>query len=107
MTAVQLINTLENEGMRLEARGKQIWVSDRNIPGALLSELKTRRDEVLRYLRQREYDRLTASARTLADFLDDTSIGAPVRLPRLPEYEQLLEQIAELQPYIDTYEEAR
>ena len=104
--ADRLVRQLQAAGVRLEPRGEHIWVSDLKRAGELGDTLKAHRDEVLRYLRLRAYDRLTASARTLGRFLDNTKTDLETRRPRLPEYEELLEQIAGLQPYIDRYEAA-
>lgn len=107
MTAAQIVDQLRASGVRLEARGEHIWFSDARRAAELIPEVKRHKEEVLRHLRLRQYDRLTASARTLARFLDDTEEDMETRWCRLPEYRELLEQIAELQPYIEQYEAAR
>lgn len=70
----------------------------------LRQELLVHRDAVLRYLRIRTYNQLTASARTLARFLDDEERDPAAREERVPGYRELLDQISQLQPYIDAYE---
>ena len=101
MTAAELIASIEHTGsVALEARGEQIWASEK-LPQAVKERLGAHKPEVLQFLRLRQYEQLTASARTLAAFLDDTGVDVETRRPRLPEYEQLLEQIAALQPYAD------
>lgn len=102
--ADRLVRQVEEAGLRLEPRGEHIWAS-KTPPAELAGRIQAHRAEVLRYLRLRAVDRLTASARTLARFLDDTEADLEARRPRLPEYEELLAQIAELQPFIGAYEE--
>lgn len=103
-TADRIVRGLEAVGIRLEPRGEKIWISHKMQDGEdLRQELLTHRDEVLRYLRIRAYDRLTASARTLERFLDGEDQNPAIREIRLPEYRELLDQISQLQPYVDGY----
>lgn len=102
MNAAELVRATEATGARLEPRGEQIWCSNPTIAERMIDELKANRQAVLLFLRRREYGRLKHSAETLALFLDDTGFDLEIRRPRLPEYVQLLEQIAELESYISS-----
>jgi len=103
MNAPDFLCDLATSNVRLELIGDMIKVSD----SSKLTEeqrlaLTEHRGEILLHLRVQEHSRLAAAARKLGDWLDDLAIDYTERKARVPEYQALLDQIAELQVYVDT-----
>ena len=105
MTALDLLASVRDRGGRLEPYGDRLWCPNPAPLQDLLPQIREHRAEILRCLRTEAYERLTASARILGTWLDDLEVPLEERRVRLPEYEQLVHQISELQPYIDRYRE--
>ncbi len=72
----------------------------------LRAEILHHKPEILFFLRMRAYNQLRAQAESLGEYLNSSAEPLPARKARLPEYENLLDEIAVLEPVIQHYEES-
>ncbi len=101
-----LIQDLEAEGIQLKPLEDSVWLSKENLTAEIINQVKENKPEILFFLRMREYRQLTAQAHKLAVWLNDHATPLAARKEKLQEYESLLEQIADLQPFTDHYQES-
>ncbi len=77
-----------------------------NLDDGLRADVLQQKQEILFFLRSKKYNQLRAQAESLGAYLDDTSILPAERGKRLAEYEDIVKQIAALEPVIQHYEES-
>ncbi|MBW8003123.1 MAG: hypothetical protein FVQ80_14070 [Planctomycetes bacterium] len=70
----------------------------------LKEAVKANRQEILFRLRTCEYRHLRAEANKLAEWIDNSDAPIQERRERVPEFKKLVNQIAELQGFVDAYQ---
>ncbi len=105
MTVSKILGKLEGAGFSVSFDEDIVLHGQKPLDDELKNLVQDNKQEILFHLRTGEYTKLTKRAEELAGYLNDHP-ATPLRKPeeRLAEYEQLVDRISELQPYIDHYE---
>ena len=106
MTVSKILGKLQGAGFSVSFDKDIVLHGEGDLSDELRDLVQQNKQEILYHLRTSEYTKLTKQAEELASWLNDSSVPLPDREKRLPEYEALVEQISELQPYIDYYKES-
>ncbi len=111
MSIDNILNNLKSAGYTVGFDSENILIDlpdggTVTLDDKLRADVLQQKQEILFFLRSKKYNQLRAQAESLGAYLDDTSILPAERGKRLAEYEDIVEQIAALEPVIQHYEES-
>lgn len=105
MSVIEILDKLKAAGFSVSSDSQDILLDgDAVLDDDLRRAIQANKQELLFHLRTDEYARLTAQARELAEWIDNSDAPIEERRERVPEFKELVNRIAELQPFIDAYQ---
>jgi len=111
MSIENILNNLKSAGLIVGFDDHDILIDLPNggtvhLDDGLKEDILQHKQEILFLLRNRQYSHLRSQAEKLAEYLNSSAVPLSEKRKRLSEYENLVNGIADLEPFIQYYRES-